>query len=150
MTQMVVRMSTVILGELSILYFCHNSPVITVGIRIPFFSATCCANTSWVNTSSRTTVGPLGSIHPAERRVHWRWGELVHFYPVSKWDHLGQYIQPNDEGIGDGFESRLGPLGSIHPAERRWHHLGQYIQPNDEGIGDGFESRGTRERSEPV
>ncbi len=27
----------------------------------------------------------------------------------------------------------VGPLGSIHPAERQWDHLGQYIQPNDMG-----------------
>ena len=29
-------MSTVMSGEFEILYFCHNSPVITVGIGIPF------------------------------------------------------------------------------------------------------------------
>ena len=51
--------------------------------------------TTWVNTSSRTTVAPLGSIHPAERRVHWRWGGLLVRIPFRRWDISQLCCEPN-------------------------------------------------------
>ena len=76
---MVLPMSTVMSGELSILYFCHNSPVITVGIR----TYPICAGLENQNELTSLHGDPEGVVAKIKIEPRRRWNrttELLHPY----------------------------------------------------------------------